>query len=66
MHNMRVNQSLGLHDGSVVKNLPAGQDTGIQSLGQEDHLAEGKALLQYSCLKKSHGQRKYSPKGGKE
>lgn len=46
---MQVSQSLGLSDGLVIKD-PAGQEMGIQSLGQEDHLAEEKALLQYSCL----------------
>ena len=29
---------LGLPGGSVVKNLPAMQETWIQPLGQEDHL----------------------------
>lgn len=46
---MQVSQSLGLSDGLVIKD-PTGQEMGIQSLGQEDHLAEEKALLQYSCL----------------
>ena len=40
---MRVTQSLGLCDGSVVESPPAGQELGIQPLGQEDHLAEEKA-----------------------
>ena len=39
-------------DGSVVKNLPAMQETQILSLGQEDHLGRGNGnKLQYSCLR---------------
>ena len=35
----------------VVRNLPAMQETWVQSLGQEDHPGEGNGdLLQYSCL----------------
>ena len=35
----------------MVKNLPAMQDTCVQSLGQEDTLGEGHGYpLQYSCL----------------
>lgn len=49
MHNMQASQSWGLPNGLVIEN-PARQEMGIQSLGQEDHLAEEKALLQYSCL----------------
>ena len=33
----------GLPSGSVVKNLPAVQETQVQSLGQEDLLEEGMA-----------------------
>ena len=33
----------GLLSGSVVKNLPAMQETQVQSLGQEDLLEEGTA-----------------------
>ena len=52
----------------MVKNLPAMQDTWVQSLAQEDALEKGMAPhsnilregndnpLQYSCLEKSHGQ----------
>ena len=53
-----------------VKNLPAMQETQIQSLGQEDCLEEEMAT--HSCisfLKKFHGQRSlagYSPKDHKE
>ena len=36
----------------TVKNLPARQETQVQSLGQEDSLGEGNGnLLQYSCLR---------------
>ena len=35
----------------MVKNLPAVQETGVRSLGQEDPLVKGMANpLQYSCL----------------
>ena len=39
----------------MVKNLPAIQDTWVQSLGQEDPLEEemGTHSLQYSCLEDS-------------
>ena len=40
--------------GELVKNLPAMQETRVQSLSQEDPLMNS---LQYSCLGKSHGQR---------
>ena len=36
----------------TVKNLPAMQETWVQSLGQEDPLKNGN-LLQYSCLENS-------------
>ena len=34
---------MGFRDGSEVKNLPAMQDTQVQSLGWEDPLEEGTA-----------------------
>ena len=34
----------------IVKNLPAKQETQVQSLGWEDPLEEEMATLQYSCL----------------
>ena len=35
----------------IVKNLPAMQETQVQSLGEEDPLGEGNGYpLQYSCL----------------
>ena len=42
----------------TVKNLPAMQETGVQSLGREDAMEKKMAtqygnLLQYSCLEKS-------------
>ena len=57
-----------------VKNLPAMQETCVRFLRWEDPLEEGMATTpppppQYSCLEKSHGQRKlvgYSPWGHKE
>ena len=42
---------LGLPNGSAVKNLPAIQETLVQSLGQEDPLEKEMVNpLQYSCL----------------
>ena len=35
--------SVVLPDGSAVKNSPAMQEMGVQSLGQEDHLEKGTA-----------------------
>ena len=35
---------MGLLGGSVVKNLPAKQETWVQSLGQEDPLEKGMAM----------------------
>ena len=60
-------------DGSVVKNLPASagetEDVGsIPGLGRSPGGGNSKPL-QYSCLRKSHGQRSlaiYSPWGRKE
>ena len=44
----------GFPRGSVVKNLPAMQETWVQSLGWEDPLDEGKGYpLQYSGLENS-------------
>ena len=40
----------------LVKNLPAMQETWVQSLGWEDPLEKGTALLQYSCLENSMGR----------
>ena len=41
----------GFRGGSMVKNLPAIQETQVQSLGQEDLLEEEMTtLFQYSCL----------------
>ena len=34
----------------MVKNLPAGQETRVQSLDREDPLEKRMVLLQYSCL----------------
>ena len=60
-----VQASLVAH---FVKNLPAMQETQVQSLGGEDPLGEGNGNpLQYSCLE-NHGQSLvgYSPWGQKE
>ena len=45
---------LGFPGGSVVKNLPAMQETRVRSLGWEDSPGEGNDnLLQDSCLENS-------------
>ena len=53
-----------------IKNLPAMQETRVQSLGWEDALEEENGNpLQYSFLQNSHGQKSlagYSPKDRKE
>ena len=42
---------MGFLSSSVVKNPPAKQETGVQSLGQKDPLEKEMATqLQYSCL----------------
>ena len=45
-----VNVLWGFPDGSVIKNLPAKQDTQVQSLGWEDPLGRKWQPLQYSWL----------------
>ena len=54
----------------MVENLPAMQETWVQSLGWEDPLEEGMAThSSYPCLENAHGQRSlvgYSPRGWKE
>ena len=53
----------------VVKNLPAVQETWIQSLGQEDPLEEEMATHSSILAEESHGQRSlvgYSPWGHNE
>ena len=55
LHHIRyVDIDIHIQDSLValkVKNLPAAQETGVRSLGQEDPLEEGMANpLQYSCL----------------
>ena len=43
--------AFGFPGGSVVKKLPAMQETQVQSLGQEDSPRKGNGNpLQYSCL----------------
>ena len=53
----------------MVKNLPAMQETWLQSLGWEDPLEKGTAIHSSVLLGESHGQRSladYSPCGRKE
>ena len=53
----------------TVKNLPANQETQVQSLGREDPLEKEMATTPVFLPGKSHGQRRlvgYSPWGGKE
>ena len=61
---------MGFPGGSAVKNLPAMQETQIQSLGWEDPLEKEMANpLQYSCLENpiDRGSLEgYSPWGCKE
>ena len=63
------NDPWGFPDGSAVKNLPAVQETWVQSLGQEDLLEKELATHSSILPGKSHGQRNlvgYSPWGRKE
>ena len=59
--------TLGLPGGSLVKNLPAKQETQVQSLGREDPLEGNGNPLQYSCLGNTMDRRRslagYSPWG---
>ena len=53
----------------TVKNLPAMQETGVQSLGQEDPLEKEWLPAPMFLPGESHGQRSpvgYSPRGHKE
>ena len=53
----------------MIKNLPAVQETQLQSLGGEDPLGKGMLPTPVFSPGKSHGQRilgAYSPSGGKE
>ena len=52
-----VSSHMGFPGGSVVKNLPAVQETWVQSLGQEDPFEKESNPLQYSCLENSCGQK---------
>ena len=49
----------------MVKNLPAMQETQVQSLGQEDPLEKGMTThpLQYSCLENPRDRGPHSPLG---
>ena len=48
---------MAVSSGSVVKDLPAMQETRVQSLGPEDPLEKGMATHSYSCLE-NHMDRK--------
>ena len=48
---------MGLPDGSVVKNLPAKQDTQVQSLGWKDALEKEMATYSSILAWRIHGQR---------
>ena len=48
----------------LLKNLPAMQETWVQSLGWEDHLEKGKAT--HSSILAGEFHRLYSPWGRKE
>ena len=52
----------------MVKNLPAMQETRVQSLGQEDSPGEGNGYpVQYSCLENQWIEEPgYNPRGHKE
>ena len=53
----------------LIKNLPAMQETQVQSLGQEDPLEKEMATTPVFLPEESHGQRSlvgYSPWGHKE
>ena len=53
----------------TVRNLPAIQETQVQSLGPEDPLEKEMAIHSSILAGKLHGQRSlagYSPRGGKE
>ena len=59
----------GFPGGSVVRNLPAVQETWVWSLGREDPLEEGMAIHSSFLAWESHRQRSlvgYSPWGPKE
>ena len=47
--------NMGFSGSSVVQNLPAKQETPVQSLGQEDPL-EKQMATQYSCLENPMGR----------
>ena len=58
--------AVGFPGGSVVKNLPAKQEMGDPSLGQEDPLEKGMATTPIFLPGKSHRQRTWvgcSPQG---
>ena len=52
-----VVKAIGFPGGSVVKILPAMQETQVRSLGQEDPLEKGMEAHSSILAGKSHGQR---------
>ena len=54
---------LGFPGGSTVKNPPAMQEMGIQSLGEEDPLEEGMQPTAVFLPGESHGQRSLVGRG---
>ena len=60
---------LGFPSGSVIKNLPANEETWVWSLGEEDPLEKGRATHSSILAGESCGQRSpvsYSPRGLKQ
>ena len=60
----KITKVLGFLSGSVVKNLPAMQETWVRSLGQEDPWSRAGQPIKLILSAESHGQRSlvgYSP-----
>ena len=55
---------MGFPGGSVIKNLPALQETSVQSLGREDPLEKGMATTPVLLPGEFHGQRSLVVGGG--
>ena len=69
MYHSSLLKLLGFPGGLAVKNLPARQETRVQSLGREDPLEKGMDTPSISLAREFHGQRSlagYSPWGHKE
>ena len=64
----KIIKVLGFPSGSVVKNLPAMQETWVRSLGQKDPWSRAWQPIKLILPVESHGQRSlvgYSPWGRK-